>query len=89
MIVSGHNSCWGTNVSGRKRVWAQTCLGIVMHGHNNYYCVGTNMPRHSHVWAQSCLGTIMHGHKRSGTGKYRTGGARACGKPVSVMRPRY
>ena len=25
MIVSGHDSCLGTNVSGHKRVWAQSC----------------------------------------------------------------
>ena len=26
MIVSDHNnSCWGTNVPGHRRVWAQSC----------------------------------------------------------------
>ena len=42
MIVSDHNnSCWGTNVPGHKlnvsghsRVWAQSCLGTVVSGHN-------------------------------------------------------
>ena len=41
MIVSGHNnSCSGTNVpghklnvSGHKRVWAQSCLGTIVSGH--------------------------------------------------------
>ena len=62
MIVSGHNnSCWGINVSGHKRVWAQTCLGAVMYGLNN---VGTIMSGHKRVSTQSCLGTIMSGHKR-------------------------
>ena len=28
MIVSDHNnSCWGTNVPGHRRVWAQSCMG--------------------------------------------------------------
>ena len=27
MIVYGQNSRWGTNVSGHKRVWAQSCMG--------------------------------------------------------------
>ena len=38
--------CLGTNVSGHKRVWAQSCLG-------------TNVSGHKRVWAQSCLGTIV------------------------------
>ena len=33
MIVSGHDSCWGTNVSGHNSVWAQFCLGPIMYGH--------------------------------------------------------
>ena len=33
MIVSDHNnSCWGTNVPGHRRVWAQSCLGSIMYG---------------------------------------------------------
>ena len=59
MIVSDHNnSCWGTNVPGHRRVWAQikcvwaqSCLGTIVSGHN---C----------VWAQSSLGTIVSGHNR-------------------------
>ena len=38
----------GTNVSGHKRVWAQTCVGTNVSGHNR---VGTIM------WAQVCMGT--------------------------------
>ena len=33
MIVSGHDSCWGTNVSGHNSVWAQFCLGPIMYWH--------------------------------------------------------
>ena len=68
MIVSGHNSCWGTNVSGHKRV----CLGTFHVCAQS--CLGTNVSRHSHVWAQSfehnhvwtqmCVGTNVCGHKR-------------------------
>ena len=56
MIVSGHNnSCWGTNVPGHKRVWAQIkCVWAQT-------CVGTNVCGHSR------LGPIMYGHKRGGT----------------------
>ena len=78
MIVSGHNnSCWGSNVSGHKRVWAQTCLGTNVSGHNHVWVqtclgtvmyglnrVGTIMSRHKRVWSQSCLGTIVPGPKR-------------------------
>ena len=48
MIVPGHNSCWGTNVSGHKHAWAQSCLGTMR--------VGTNVCGHNHDWAQTCLG---------------------------------
>ena len=66
MIVPGYNSCRGTNMSGHKRVWAQTCLGTVMYGLNRvgtvmYDCVHHVM--YGHVWAQICLGTIMYGYK--------------------------
>ena len=44
MVVSGHNSCWGTNVSGHKHAWAQSCLSA-------------NVSEHKCVWAQSCMGT--------------------------------
>ena len=44
-------TCQGTNVSGHKRVWAQSCLGTIVSGHNR-------------VWALSCLGTIVSGHNR-------------------------
>ena len=72
--MSGHNSCWGTNVSGHKRAWSQSCLCA------NQMCLGTsvsahksNVSGHKRVWAQSCmglivwaqicLGTNMSGHK--------------------------
>ena len=61
MIVSGHNSCWGTNVSRDNHVWAQTCLGTVLYGLNR---VDTIMSRHKLVWAQMCLGTNVTRHKR-------------------------
>ena len=49
MIVSGHNnSCWGTNLSGHKRVSAQTCLGTNVCGLSHVVTV---------VWAQSCMST--------------------------------
>ena len=48
MIVSGHNSWWGTNVSGHKRAWPQSCKSCW----------------HNHVWAHTCLGTTVCGHKR-------------------------
>ena len=55
MIMSGHNnSCWGTNLSGHKRVWVQSCLG-------------TNLSGYKSVWAQTCLGTVMYGLNRVGT----------------------
>ena len=55
--VSGHKrtrlcpdhtiiTCQGTNVSGHKRVWAQTCLGT------NVWvqmCLGTNLCEHKRV----------------------------------------
>ena len=45
MIVSGHNnSCWGTNVPGHRRVWAQSCLGTIMSGHSR---VGAIMSGHN------------------------------------------
>ena len=66
MIVSGHNnSCWGTNVPGHKRVWAQLCLGTNVSGHKRVWaqtCLRTIISGHNHVWAQSCLGTIVSGH---------------------------
>ena len=74
MIVPGYNSCRGTNMSGHRRVWAQTCLGTVMYGLNRvgtvmYDCVHhvmyghvwAQMSGHKHVWAQSCMGTNMYG----------------------------
>ena len=70
MIVSGHISCWGTNVSGHKRVWAVIYVHnhvgtIVCHNHVwEQTCVGTNVCGHKRVWAQTCLGTNMSGHKR-------------------------
>ena len=52
--VSGNKS----NVTGHKRVWAQTCLGTVMYGLNR---VGTIVSGNKRVgtvvWAQSCMGT--------------------------------
>ena len=57
----------GTNVSGHKRVWTQTCLGTNVCWHNHVWaqtCVGTNVCWHERVWAQTCVGTIMSGHKR-------------------------
>ena len=40
MIVSGHNSCWGTNVSGHSHVCTQSCLGTnVVEPLSNYYSV--------------------------------------------------
>ena len=62
MIVSGrNNSCWGTNVPGHKRVWAQikcvgaqTCPGTNVSGHNR---VGTiesaQLCGLMYVWAQT------------------------------------
>ena len=35
MIESGHNSCWGTNVSGHKHVWAQSILGTNVCGYSH------------------------------------------------------
>ena len=37
-------------MSGHNRVWAQSCLGTIVSGHNR---VG------SIVWAQSCMGLIV------------------------------
>ena len=53
MIVSGYNSCWGTNVSGHSHVWAQSCLA-------------TNVSGQKHVWAQSWMGTIVWVHPSYG-----------------------
>ena len=73
MIVSDHNnSCWGTNVPGHRRVWAQSCLGTNVSctnvsGHNRAWaqsCLGTIVSGHNRVWAQSCLGTVVSGHNR-------------------------
>ena len=68
IIVSDHNnSCWGTNMPGHRRVWAQSCLGTIMSGHKCVWaqsCLGTIMSGHSRVWAQSCLGTVVSGHSR-------------------------
>ena len=50
-----------TIMSGHKRVWAQTCLGTIMYGHNR---VGTIMSGHKCVWAQTCVGTNVSGHTR-------------------------
>ena len=58
MIVSGHNnSCWGTNVSGHKRVWAQSCLG-------------TNVSGHKLVWAQMSLGTNVEERRNIDFSRY-------------------
>ena len=70
MIVSGHtNSCWGTNVpghklnvSGHKRVWAQSCLGTKRVWVQT--CVGTIVCGHNRVWVQACVGTTVSGHNR-------------------------
>ena len=49
-------------MSGHKlNVWAQSCLGTIMSGHNRVWaqsCLGTV------VWAQSCMGTnVVEPHK--------------------------
>ena len=60
-------TCQGTNVSGHKHVWAQSCLDTNVCGHNRVWaqtCLGTIVSGHNCVWAQSCLGTIVSGHNR-------------------------
>ena len=55
------------NISGRKCVWAQTCVGTIVCGHNRVWaqtCLGTNLSGHNRVWAQSCVGTNVCGHNR-------------------------
>ena len=57
----------GTNGSGHKRVWAQSCVGTIVCGHKRVraqMCVGTIVCGHKRVWAQSCVGTIVCGHNR-------------------------
>ena len=65
MIVSGHNSFWGTimclgtNVTGHSHVCAQSCLGtnVSWHCHACVQSCG-----HNNVWAQMCLCTNMSRH---------------------------
>ena len=71
MIVSDHNnSClFGHNHvwAQIKCVWAQSCLGTIVSGHNRVWaqsCLGTIVSGHNRVWAQSCLGTIVSRHNR-------------------------
>ena len=54
------------NVSGRKRVWAQTYMFLPRHDcdHTIITCQGTNVSGHKHVWAQLCLGTNVPLHNR-------------------------
>ena len=60
-------TCQGTNLSGHKRVWAQTCVGTNVSRHKRVWaqkCVGTNISGHNRVWVQTCMGTIIvGGHK--------------------------
>ena len=89
MTVSDHNnSCWGTNVPGHRRVWAQikcvwaqSSLGTIVSGHNLIWaqsCLGTIVSGHNLIWAQSCLGTIVSGPNRVGPIMYghKRGGTR-------------
>ena len=61
MIVSGYDSCWGTNVCGHKRVWVQSCMCTIMWAQS---CLGTNVCGHKRLWARKCLCTTVCGHKR-------------------------
>ena len=70
----------GTNVSGHKHAWAQTCLI-------------TNMPGHKHAWTQSCLGTNVYRHNRARalhvwtqSCGHKHGWAKSCGLPLGVAR---
>ena len=61
--LSGHNHVWAQI----KCVWAQSCLGTIVFGHNRVWaqsCLGTIVSGHNRVWSQSCLGTIVSGHNR-------------------------
>ena len=63
-------TCQGTNVSGHKHVWAQTCVGTIVSGHKRVWaqsCLGTIVSRHNRIWAQSCLGTIVWAQVCMGT----------------------
>ena len=44
-------TCQGTNVSGHKHVWAQSCLGTIVSGHNRVWAQSCGL---KYVWAQSC-----------------------------------
>ena len=59
--ASGHKRAWAQTCLSTKGVWAQTCMGIVMYGHNRE---ATIMSEHKSAWAQMCLGTNVWGHKR-------------------------
>ena len=74
MIVSGYNSCWGTNVSGHNSCW-----GTNVSGHNS--CWGTNVSGHKRVWVQSCMYTIMWAQMCLGTSMSRHSNvwAQSCG----------
>ena len=55
------------NISGRKCVWAQTCVGTIVCGHKRVWaqtCLGTIVCGHNRVWAQTCVGTNVSGHNR-------------------------
>ena len=56
--MSGHNHVWAQI----KCVWAQSCLGTIVPGHNRVWaqsCLGTIVSGHNRVLAQSCLGTVV------------------------------
>ena len=55
------------NMPVLKCVWAQTCVGTIVCGHNR---VGSSMYGHKRVWAQTCVGTIVCGHNRVGSSMY-------------------